>query len=61
LNGKQAKTAGIKAGDIIIKINATDIIDVYSYMKALNSFKKGDKIKISILRTEKIEEFEFEL
>lgn len=61
LNGKQAQIAGFKAGDIIIKINNNDVIDIYSYMKLLNTFKKGEKIKISVLRNDKAQEFEIEL
>lgn len=61
VNGKQAQVAGFKAGDIIIKINNNDVLDIYSYMKILNTFKKGEKIKITVLRSDKTQEFEIEL
>lgn len=48
--GKPAEAAGIQAGDIIIRMGDVPIVDMMSYMKALGQFKKGDKIKVKILR-----------
>jgi hypothetical protein len=48
--GKPAAKAGLKAGDIILKIGENDIADVYSYMDALGKFKKGEATKVTVQR-----------
>ncbi len=48
--GKPAFQAGLKAGDIIIKLGDLEITDMMSYMKGLSLFKKGDKTSVSFLR-----------
>ncbi|MBL7815716.1 MAG: M20/M25/M40 family metallo-hydrolase [Saprospiraceae bacterium] len=48
--GKPAAKAGLKAGDIILKIGDLDIKDVYAYMDALSKFKKGETTKVVIQR-----------
>lgn len=48
--GKPAAKAGIKTGDIILKIGDFDIKDVYAYMDALTKFKKGDATKVVVRR-----------
>lgn len=42
-DGKPAAKAGMKGGDIIIKIGDYEVKDMKTYMKALGNFKKGDK------------------
>jgi hypothetical protein len=42
--------AGLKEGDIIIKMGDIDINDVYDYMNALSKFRKGDSTIIVIER-----------
>jgi aminopeptidase YwaD len=49
-DGKPASKAGIKTGDIVLKIGEFDIKDVYAYMDALVKFKKGDTTKIVVRR-----------
>lgn len=49
-DGKPASKAGIKAGDIVLKIGEFEIKDVYAYMDALTKFKKGDTTKIVVHR-----------
>jgi hypothetical protein len=39
--GKPAAVAGIKQGDIIVKLGEVDITDIYKYMEALGKFQKG--------------------
>ena len=48
--GRPAQKAGIKAGDIITKLGELSIASMEQYMKALGSFKKGDKTTVSYTR-----------
>jgi hypothetical protein len=48
--GKPAAKAGLKAGDIILKMGDNDIADVYGYMDALGKFKKGEITKVVVQR-----------
>ena len=49
-DGKPAAKAGLKAGDIIMKIGDMDIADVYTYMDALGKLKKGDATQVTVQR-----------
>jgi hypothetical protein len=48
--GKTAAEAGLKAGDIVIKLGDYDVPDMMGYMKALGMFKKGDTTEVTVLR-----------
>ncbi|UCJ06808.1 M28 family peptidase [Chitinophaga pendula] len=48
--GKAAQKAGLATGDIILQLGTLNISDMESYMKALASFKKGDKTTVKIKR-----------
>lgn len=48
--GKPAATAGIKRGDIIIKLGDIEVADMKAYMKGLQQFKKGDQTTVVIIR-----------
>jgi hypothetical protein len=48
--GKPASKAGLKTGDVVIKLGDTEVFDMMSYMKALSLFKKGDRTTVVILR-----------
>ncbi|MCI1751916.1 MAG: M28 family peptidase [Flavobacteriales bacterium] len=48
--GKTAAEAGLKSGDIVIKMGDHDVPDMMGYMKALGMFKKGDKTTVTVLR-----------
>lgn len=48
--GKPAAVAGIKRGDVIIKLGTNEVADMKAYMKALQQFKKGDLTTVVILR-----------
>lgn len=50
--GKAAQKAGLATGDIIVQLGTLNISDMESYMKALTSFKKGDKTTVKIKRGE---------
>ena len=49
-DGKPAAKAGMKTGDIILKIGDMDIENVYGYMDALAKFKKGESAKVVVKR-----------
>ncbi|MBK7751183.1 MAG: M28 family peptidase [Flavobacteriales bacterium] len=49
-DGKPAAAAGLKTGDIVVKLGALEVTDMMSYMKALGQFARGDKAKVVVLR-----------
>jgi len=49
-DGKPAANAGLKAGDIVLRVGAVEVNDMMGYMKALAQFNKGDKAKVRVLR-----------
>lgn len=49
-DGKPAAAAGIKAGDIILKIGEHNIKDIYAYMAALGKFTKGQTVEVVFKR-----------
>ncbi|HKC68578.1 MAG TPA: M28 family peptidase, partial [Bacteroidia bacterium] len=52
-DGKPAFKAGVKQGDIVIKLGDDVVDSVQTYMKALSKFKKGDTTKVKVLRDKK--------
>jgi hypothetical protein len=48
--GKPAQKAGLKAGDIILKIGDYNVSSMESYMQTLGKFKKGEKTKVKYRR-----------
>jgi hypothetical protein len=57
--GGPAAKAGLQAGDVIIRMGATDIKSIYDYMYALQAVKAGEPLTVVIQRGE--EELEFEV
>lgn len=49
-DGKPAQKAGLKAGDVIIRLGDNNISSLENYMQALGKFKKGEKTKVSFKR-----------
>jgi aminopeptidase YwaD len=49
-DGRPAAKAGLKAGDVIIKLGENVVSSVETYMQALNKFNKGDKTKVKYKR-----------
>ena len=47
---KPAQKAGLKKGDIVIQLGDSLVTDMMSYMRALSTFKKGDKTKVVVKR-----------
>lgn len=52
--GRPAANAGLKQGDIILKIGEYEIVDMMSYMTALGKFEKGQVTPVTIKRGEEI-------
>jgi hypothetical protein len=51
-DGKPAAKAGLKSGDIVIKIGEHNVTDMMGYMRALGKFTKGDKADVMVKRGE---------
>ena len=51
-DGKPASKAGIKKGDVVLKLGDDNVKDVMGYMKSLGKYKKGDQTKVLIKRGE---------
>ena len=48
--GRPAANAGLKDGDIVVKLGDVEVLDMYSYMKALGQFNKGEATTVEIIR-----------
>jgi hypothetical protein len=55
--GRPGERAGLKTGDIIVKIGEYVIKDVYAYMGALGKFEKGLTVPLEIIRKGEILKF----
>jgi aminopeptidase YwaD len=49
-DGKAAQKAGLLANDVIIQLGILSISNLEDYMKALGTFKKGDKTTVKVRR-----------
>lgn len=47
---RPASNAGLKKGDIVLKMGDLEIVDMQTYMKALSVFEPGQTITITIMR-----------
>lgn len=52
--GKPAEAAGMQKGDIVVKLGDSTVMDMMSYMRALSSFKSGDKTVVEYKRGEEL-------
>lgn len=59
--GGPADKAGLKSGDIIIKIAGNELKDIYAYMEELNKLEEGQHTTVTVLRdgSEQIFDIEF--
>ncbi|MGV3637884.1 MAG: M20/M25/M40 family metallo-hydrolase [Flavobacteriales bacterium] len=48
--GKPAAVAGLRVGDVVVKLGAIEVTDMMAYMKGLASFNKGETAPITVLR-----------
>ena len=49
-DGKPAAKAGLKAGDVVVKLGEHRVTDMMSYMKGLGKFTKGEQTVVTVLR-----------
>lgn len=56
LPGSVSETSGIKAGDIITKVNSKDVGSVQEFEKMSDTAKPGDSLRISLFRDDKFRE-----
>jgi len=54
--GKPASNAGIKRGDVLIKLGDIELKDMQTYMKALSKFSKGETAILFFMREGKEEQ-----
>jgi hypothetical protein len=50
--GKPAKKAGLMRGDIILKMDQTEILNMKTYMGMLSKYNKGEKVQLEVKRGE---------
>ncbi len=48
--GRPAANAGLKDGDIVVKLGDVEVLDMMSYMKALGKFEKGEESTVGFIR-----------
>ena len=48
--GRPADKAGLKAGDVVVKMGDIEVSDMQSYMRALGQFEEGDQTKVAYRR-----------
>lgn len=53
-DGKPAAMAGMKKGDIVVKLGDSTIVDMMSYMRALSGFASGQKTVVEYKRGEEL-------
>lgn len=56
-----AEKAGLKAGDVIVKIDGEEIEDPGDVVEVVTDKEEGDKVKISVLRNKKKKTFTLEV
>ncbi|MGI9174693.1 MAG: M20/M25/M40 family metallo-hydrolase [Rhodothermales bacterium] len=52
LDDRPAARAGLERGDILIRLDTTDVQDIYDYMEALSRFEAGDSTQATVRRGE---------
>lgn len=48
--GRSAEKAGIKAGDVLLKIGSRSIDEIDDVRRALDKYEEGDKVDVEVLR-----------
>jgi serine protease Do len=50
VSGSPAEQAGLKEGDIIVKLNDVTLDETHSYINTLFTYKAGDQVNLSVVR-----------
>ena len=50
MEDRPAQKAGMKKGDVIVRMGEVEVKDIYDYMEGLALYKKGDKAKVVVKR-----------
>src|SRR5712672_365662 len=48
--GRPTETAGLKTGDIIVRLGDYTVVSLQTYMEALSKFNRGDQTTVEFLR-----------
>jgi hypothetical protein len=48
--GSPGDSAGLKAGDVIVRFGDHEVKDIYTYTDAMNAYKPGDEVMVEVLR-----------
>jgi len=56
LTGSASETSGIKAGDIITKVNSKEVGSVQEFEEIFDTTKAGDSLRILLFRDDKFQE-----
>ena len=59
--GGAAYAAGIREGDIIVAVDATEVKNVTELQEKIGSYRPGDLAQVTVLRDEKLRKFDVEL
>ena len=61
IEDRPAQKAGILDGDIILRIENTDVQEIYSYMAAMENLKKGQTVQVTVMRGQETLKIDVEL
>jgi uncharacterized protein len=61
LPGSVSETSGIKAGDIITKVNSKDVGSVQEFEEMFDAVKAGDSLRILLFRDDKFKEVDLQV
>jgi len=50
IDDRPAANAGLRDGDVVVKIGEMKIKDIYAYMEALSNYQAGDKAPVTVKR-----------
>ncbi len=56
VSGSPADQAGLRSGDVITKVNGTDLTDTHTLASALAQTSPGDKVTLTIIRSGKTQD-----
>ena len=48
--GGPAEKAGLKSGDVIVKMAGKKVMNIYDYMGVLGELKAGDEVVVEVMR-----------